>query len=708
MRSFSKKPPSAQQTTCAKSSKPSSSFSGHTRQVRSILHPHCTRGNRVVQRLPWADSAGPEVEANAGTARFAGDLSQKPLHSGMPKRIQWKLKVNAPGDEYEQEADRVADQLLRDPEPGVHLSPISGEKLSHGSGGQSDHNQPAINRVRASGAPEAIVPSVVAEVASSPGCSLEAATQELMESRFGHDFSEVRVHTDVRAGESARALGARAYTVGPEIVFGAGEYAPGTAEGRRLLAHELVHVIQQEGPLSHSSAAWLQRQAADDITARVGPVSGQGGLIHDTSRKRMSIIVGPNDTLRTIARRLLPIWNNAQPFTPPEEATPRPVTQLTEEQLAKGLMVYNRYYLAVPLMTGWKVGLRFPLPIEVNRVTEERSLHPDLIVTWANTFDPAWVSLLDMPPAALTPPAQADLAASVQTFLQENETLTARGIHLSARAMRNALEAAPFIQEVFRQAASEAFDLALAFMDWIVIHQFDLLVSQTPGQEILDTIRNALASAPSSLTESQQRSLARANGLLNRMGVFSEATAEQFRDIYVTTVPGSNCMAAVYHGFEALFSERISRSIQDQVGRESREVMRRTGRNTNHMNRVMETVRARGMAGPETRLVHQRAADTWQPDPESTVLGMTRPGVAGWYFFGLSLHAAYHSVILAVDRTDPETPRIYWMDQFTKGFTRDVTGSLMNQMRRFKPSYGFAPSRMWQIIPAADTLIILD
>jgi len=708
MRSFSKKPPSPQQATCAKSSKPSLSFSGHTREVRSILHPHCTTGNRVTQRLLWADSVGPEVEANTGTAPLVEDLSHKPLHSGMPKRIQPKLKINVPGDEYEQEADRVAGQLLRDPEPGVHPSPISGEKLSHCSEGQSDPNQPAINRVRTHGAGEAIVPSVVAEVVSSPGCSLETTMRELMESRFAHDFSEVRVHTDARAGESARNLGARAYTVGPEIVFGAGEYAPGTGEGRRLLAHELVHVIQQEGPLSHTSAAWLQRQAAEDITAQVGPVSGRGGLIHDTSRKRMSIIVGPNDTLRTIARRLLPIWNNAQPFTPPEAATPRPVTQLTEEQLAKGLMVYNRYYLAAPLMTGWKVGLRFPLPVEVNRVTGERTLHPDLIVAWANIFDPAWVPLLDMPPAALTPPAQGDLAASAQTFLRENETLTARGIHLSARAMRNALEAAPFIQEVFRQAGSEAFDLALAFMDWIVIHQFDLLLSQTPGQEIMDTIRNALANAPSSLTESQQRSLARANRLLNRAGVFSEATAEQFRDIYVTTVPGSHCMAAVYHGFEALYSERVSRSIQDQVSRESREVMRRTGRNTNHMNRIMETLRARGMAGPETRLVHQGASGTWQPDPEATVLGMTRPDVAGWYFFGLSLHAAYHSVILAVDRSDPADPRIYWMDQFSRGFDNDVTGSLMAQMRSFRPSYGFAPSRMWQIIPAADTLIILD
>lgn len=359
-------------------------------------------------------------------------------------------------------------------------------------------------------------------------------------------------------------------------------------------------------------------------------------------------------------------------------------------------------------MTEWKVGLRFPLPIDANQVTGERTLHPDLISGWAGTFDSAWLPLLDMTPSATVTPTQVALEQSVQTFLQNTPDLTVRCIHLSARAMRNALEAEPFIQEVFRQAAPAAFDLALAFMDQIVIHKFDLLVSQTVGQGIINTIRSTLANPPATLNSSQQQSLARANRLLNRLGVFSTATAERFRNIYITDVPGCNCMSAVYHGLEGLFSEGVSQSIQSQVGRESREVMRRTGRDTNHMDRIMETVRARGMAGPETQLVFQAASRTWQPDPEATILGMTHPSVAGWYFFGLSLHGAYHSVILAVDKSDPTNPHIYWMDQFSRGFNNDVTGTLMNTMRGFVPGYGFSPSRLWQIIPAADTLIILE
>jgi hypothetical protein len=86
---------------------------------------------------------------------------------------------------------------------------------------------------------------------------------------------------------------------------------------------------------------------------------------------------------------------------------------------------------------------------------------------------------------------------------------------------------------------------------------------------------------------------------------------------------------------------------------------------------------------------------------------MTHSSVAGWYFFGFSLHAAYHSVILAVDKTDLANPRIYWMDQFSRGFSDDVSGKLPQKMKSFEPSYGFSPTKLWQMMPAADTLIEL-
>jgi hypothetical protein len=93
--------------------------------------------------------------------------------------------------------------------------------------------------------PVGSVPSIVHDVLRSPGAPLDAETRAFMEPRFSHDFSRVRVHTDSRAAESARAVGALAYTVGRNVVFGAGQYTPTTGSGRRLLAHELTHVVQQ-------------------------------------------------------------------------------------------------------------------------------------------------------------------------------------------------------------------------------------------------------------------------------------------------------------------------------------------------------------------------------------------------------------------------------------------------------------------------------
>ncbi len=91
------------------------------------------------------------------------------------------------------------------------------------------------------------VPPIVRDVLRSPGQPLDVITRALMEPRFGHDFSQVRVHTDAKAAESARAVNALAYTVGRDIVFGQGRHEPETTAGRRLMAHELAHVMQQPG-----------------------------------------------------------------------------------------------------------------------------------------------------------------------------------------------------------------------------------------------------------------------------------------------------------------------------------------------------------------------------------------------------------------------------------------------------------------------------
>src|SRR5215831_4996022 len=89
------------------------------------------------------------------------------------------------------------------------------------------------------------LPAAVAQVVRSPAQPLDAETRALMETRFNYNFSTVRVHADSNAAESTREVNARAYTVGPDIVFGPGEYHPRAREGQRILAHEIAHVVQQ-------------------------------------------------------------------------------------------------------------------------------------------------------------------------------------------------------------------------------------------------------------------------------------------------------------------------------------------------------------------------------------------------------------------------------------------------------------------------------
>ncbi|MGH9764800.1 MAG: DUF4157 domain-containing protein [Blastocatellia bacterium] len=110
-------------------------------------------------------------------------------------------------------------------------------------------------------------PPIVSEVLRSPGQPLDSTTRAFMEPRFGHDFSRVRVHTDRRAGESARATNALAYTAGQNVVFGEGNYRPNTPDGKRLLAHELTHVVQQErtAPAPSPAGALLLGHTADSL-----------------------------------------------------------------------------------------------------------------------------------------------------------------------------------------------------------------------------------------------------------------------------------------------------------------------------------------------------------------------------------------------------------------------------------------------------------
>ena len=170
----------------------------------------------------------------------------------LPSTVQAKLKVGAVDDPLEHEADRVAEQVMRMPAP--ELPPTTTPpQMSRKCEACEDKEEKLLKKP--AGVAEASLseaPASVHEVLSSPGQPLDTATRAFFEPRFGRDFGYVRLHADGEAAGSADAVGALAYTAGQHIVFGAGAYGPTSCVGRRLLAHELTHAIQQS---SHYSVA---------------------------------------------------------------------------------------------------------------------------------------------------------------------------------------------------------------------------------------------------------------------------------------------------------------------------------------------------------------------------------------------------------------------------------------------------------------------
>jgi hypothetical protein len=218
-----------------------------------------------------------QVAPKATSTPLPGSLLQRKCacgnHTvgGENKRLglQTKLKVNEPGDIYEQEADRIADQVLATPaHPAINGTPRRIQRFARQPTRQTE-----------------AAPASVDQALASPGRPLEPELRHDMEQRFCYDFSRVRVHTDQRAAQSAAAVAAHAYTVGSDVVFGSGRYAPASRDGQRLLAHELTHVVQQQAGSGSGSALTIgdpdpaaerEADAWSECVSRTGNASSAG------------------------------------------------------------------------------------------------------------------------------------------------------------------------------------------------------------------------------------------------------------------------------------------------------------------------------------------------------------------------------------------------------------------------------------------------
>lgn len=166
-----------------------------------------------------------------------------------PVRVQPKLAINQPGDIYEQEADAMAEKVIRMPSPFLNAnkffkpatSPLQ-RKCAH----CEEEGKQRLHRKETKSSPVADfeLDTYVGGLSSS-GQPLPNEILNFFEPHFGYDFSNVKVHTDSAASKSAHSMNALAYTSGNNVVFNKGQYSPGTERGKRLLAHELTHVVQQ-------------------------------------------------------------------------------------------------------------------------------------------------------------------------------------------------------------------------------------------------------------------------------------------------------------------------------------------------------------------------------------------------------------------------------------------------------------------------------
>ncbi|MDP1769201.1 MAG: DUF4157 domain-containing protein [Nitrospirota bacterium] len=182
--------------------------------------------------------------------------------AGLPIFLQPKLAISQPNDPAEVEAEQVAEQVMRMPAPTVQRQCAACEEEVE----VSIARKPSIVLGEA-------VPASVSAVLDSPGYALDAGARSFFEPRFGRGLGHVRVHADAQASRSATDVQSLAYTVGTHIVFRDGQYAPDATEGRRLLGHELTHVVQQAGVGLRGSAR-LQRTVDPGSTNCVAGTDG--------------------------------------------------------------------------------------------------------------------------------------------------------------------------------------------------------------------------------------------------------------------------------------------------------------------------------------------------------------------------------------------------------------------------------------------------
>ena len=272
---------------------------GQPRDAASSLQRHSPLAGAQARREDVPEDRQKQRSSGTDGGGLTGPLSPAAPIVPMPRphavRLQTKLRIGSTTDPLESDADRVADQVMR---MGVTNIPSTGPNQIRRKCAQCQREDDAVPSTppqlqrkcaaceeeeahlqkkpdHASESPSlrTEAPPLVHQVLRSPGQPLAKDDLAFFTSRFGFDFSRVRIHNDRTAAESAHSVNALAYTAGSDIAFADGQYQPGTESGRRLIAHELTHVVQQGSAARTRGDATLgvQRDNAGNALRRVHP-----------------------------------------------------------------------------------------------------------------------------------------------------------------------------------------------------------------------------------------------------------------------------------------------------------------------------------------------------------------------------------------------------------------------------------------------------
>ncbi|MEN6488607.1 MAG: DUF4157 domain-containing protein [Smithella sp.] len=484
----------------------------------------------------------------------------------------------------------------------------------------------------------ASAPPLVKEVLRSPGQPLEGKTRSFFEQRLGHDFSRVRVHTDERAAKSAQEVNALAYTVGRNISFGSGQFAPETEAGRKLLAHELTHVLQNE--IYNTAPDRLQRQA---LPRR--PAAEQQAAMSESGPKDLSD-EQLDDHVKQLYEELRSSGSLREPSLRLDQAIKELITRATRR--ARGLgerelfLVSNasrkRFLAAAPGSGESMVSDLYWHIYSVENLRCQRLTYMGFSAEKVKAFQ-----------AAAPRSVRSGDQQCLETFIHHLEALY-------SKEELDSIDAIAFLRRVL--AVNNIFK--------------QLEIRSPNGVQEQAIIKGAAAQGISDeQTRAALRTMQAQNVITwrNRRWI---STGEPFRGLLNTAM----------EGFTAERRKQIDPELQGLELEVPVQPMKGIILNT---------------AGRD----EARASQDLAQQIFNAVEDYLRPVRPGHFFFALSLHQGYHSVMLHAEITPDLKLKLFWKDQGNGGLERSCATKalLAAEIKGFWPNYWPKFSTLWPLLP---------